>query len=174
MWTTWERWVYGAEQHDRNMWCELKGLCHVQGKGKSIRAWQTSNKHKATRWGKWGQIYNREGKICNASEYDCHEPWLWMIRLRKNDFKCQKMKKNGDSKCLNDYVQRLWKPKLKEDGGIECQAGQWLWMPKWRHDFECQNEDMTLNAKLKKMVALNSKLKTWLWMLKIDESGFEW
>ena len=27
---------------------------------------------------------------------------------------------------------------------------------------ECQNEDTTLNTKLKKMVALNAKLKIWL------------
>ena len=40
--------------------------------------------------------------------------------------------------------------------------------------FECQNEDTTLNAKLKKMVVLNAKLKTCLWTPKTDESGFEW
>ena len=39
---------------------------------------------------------------------------------------------------------------------------------------ERQNEDTPLNAKLKKMVALNVKLKTWLWMPKTDGSGFEW
>ena len=39
---------------------------------------------------------------------------------------------------------------------------------------ECQSEDTALNAKLKKMVALNAKLKTWLWTPKTDESGPEW
>ena len=28
------------------------------------------------------------------------------------------------------------------------------------NDFECQNKDIALNAKLKKMMALNAKLKT--------------
>ena len=41
-------------------------------------------------------------------------------------------------------------------------------------DSELQNEDTALNAKLKKMAALNSKLKTWLWTPKTDGSGFEW
>ena len=39
---------------------------------------------------------------------------------------------------------------------------------------EFQDEDTTLNAKLKKIMALNAKLKTWLWTPKIDESGSEW
>ena len=28
--------------------------------------------------------------MCNASEYECQEPWLWMTRLSKNDFEHQK------------------------------------------------------------------------------------
>ena len=59
-------------------------------------------------------------------------------------------------KCLNEYAQQLWTPKLKEHDGSECLNGQWLWMPKWRHGsesqteendgFKCQTEDMALNA----------------------------
>ena len=68
-----------------------------------------------------------------------------------------KKRKDGDSKCRNEYAQQLWTPKLKEDDG-----------------FECQNDNTALNAKLKRMVALNTKLKIWLWEPKIDESGSEW
>ena len=67
-----------------------------------------------------------------------------------------KRRKDGDSKCLNEYARHLWTPKLKEDGDTECQAGQWLWMSKWRHNSErqtkeeggskCQTEYMTQNA----------------------------
>ena len=35
---------------------------------------------------------------------------------------------------------------------------------------ECQNEDTALKAKLKKMMVLNAKLKTWLWTPKTDET----
>ena len=38
---------------------------------------------------------------------------------------------------------------------------------------ECQNEDTTLNSKLKKIMALNAELKTWLWTPKTNEGGSE-
>ena len=39
---------------------------------------------------------------------------------------------------------------------------------------ERQSEDMALKAKLKKMMTLNAKLKTWLWTPKTNESGPKW
>ena len=68
-----------------------------------------------------------------------------------------KRRKDGESKCLNKYVQQIWTLELKKDGGTERQAGQWLWMSKWRHGsehqieedgggFKCQIEYKALNA----------------------------
>ena len=74
----------------------------------------------------------------NASEYELLKLWLWIARLRKNNSELQK--KKNDSKHRNKYARRLRTPKLKEDRDTECQAGQWLWIPKWRYDSECQTE----------------------------------
>ena len=58
------------------------------------------------------------------------------------------------SECLK--LEEIALNACTEDGNTECQVGQWLWMPKWRHEFEhqteeddgskCQTEDMALNA----------------------------
>ena len=71
-----------------------------------------------------------------------------MTKLRRNDSGHQKGGKNGDSKCLNEYAQRLWITKLNKNGDTECQAEQWLWMPKWRHDSKHQKRGkmVTINA----------------------------
>ena len=54
-----------------------------------------------------------------------------------------KRKKDGDSKCLYEYAQRLWMPKLKKDGGIEClnEYAERLWMLKLKKNggIECLN-----------------------------------
>ena len=43
-----------------------------------------------------------------------------------------KRKKDGDSKCLYEYAERLWMLKLKKNGGIECLNG-------YENDYERQN-----------------------------------
>ena len=39
--------------------------------------------------------------MCDASEYECQELWLWMIRLGKNDSKRQK---GGKMVTLNAWM----------------------------------------------------------------------
>ena len=77
----------------------------------------------------------------NAWSYD--SKWQGWGEMTLND----KREKNGDSKCQNEYAQWLWTPKLKKDGGIECQVEQWLWMPKWRHNSELQKREKNGDSK---------------------------
>ena len=89
-----------------------------------------------------------------------------------------KLKMNNDSRCRIENV------------ALNTELKVWLWMPKWKCDFEHQTENVALNAKLKwtmtlnakrkmalviklktnngseiqnKDVALNTKMKIWLW-----------
>ena len=48
-----------------------------------------------------------------------------------------------------------------EDMVLNAKMKMWLWTPKWRCDFERQNEDAALKANWKKgMMAMNAALKT--------------
>ena len=63
------------------------------------------------RWGKWGQVQNYEGQMCDANGYEYQELWLWMIQLSRNDSERQKQGKTvtqgawmdmyDGSKCQN-------------------------------------------------------------------------
>ena len=54
--------------------------------------------------------------------------WLWTPKIDESGSKCLKLEEMALNACI-------------EDGGTECQARQWLWMPKWRHDFERQTKE---------------------------------
>ena len=52
----------------------------------------------------------------NAKSYDFE--WLDWGKMTLN----VKMKKDGDSKYLNEYAQRLWMKKIEEEDGSKCQT----------------------------------------------------
>ena len=100
--------------------------------------------------------------MCDASEYECQELWLWMIRLGKNDSKRQKegkmvtlnawMSMHNGSECQNKRKMVTLNAWMSMHNGSERQNLRNMVAPNAKLDngFECQNEDIALNVKLKK------------------------
>ena len=124
-----------AQQHDRNMCRELKGLCHVRGKGKSRIAWWISDKHKGNEMRK--MMTNVKSW---RQDVECQELWLWVIRLRKNDSRSQKeerwwlkMSEWGCTTALNTKSKWRWRHRmLSWTMDLNTKTKTRLWTPNWR------------------------------------------
>ena len=121
--------------------------------------------------------------MCDTSEYECQELWLWMIRTRKNDSEFQKEEKwwlkMSEWVCtmaLNVKTKERcwhWTPnwrnmvalnaKLEANNGFERQTKYVALNAKLKNGFKCQTKNTAQTVKLKQTTTLNVKMKMWLW-----------